>query len=610
MRSITFSECSNTLRLPENELQLLAGALDSHLQRRDARPRQPRHFVVLEVLDVLEEERLAVFRRESGERPADGVVPLRALGRAGERSAGEGRVVPHEQPPAPRRTRAGGPAPVDQDTVQPRAEPLRNVAAGERAIPANEGVLQCLLRVFAISEHVHGVAAQTVAVACDERSVRTGVAGADPAHQLSVARPHVVYTQRLSHDVTVPRSCDAGQRSRGIWGRAAHDRPRSQMSKRLIPPALAAALLAGGYPAIRMRIDTSRSSVVWKNGSQARVNWQNWSGSEEEPLYALVEYPVNVSTQGAEIIIDFDVGRSFLYNFYGAKEFILMPQIRAINSAATGTIAGSVTSDYTGATRPIANANVTLCGGAACEPPNAYIVATSRSDSAGRYAGAFVRAGSYTVRVEQPDYPFLNPVIVANVTVSAGDTTRLAGSLPKAGSGRGAYVRISGPTSVGVGGTISLNAAVGDAGGNPVVNPAASWASSNSAIAQVTGVGDTASVIGRAAGYATITAASGQLSDTLRVQVLGSAAPVASVTVVPASASLAVGDSVGFRAELRDAAGALLTDRAVSWVSSDRTVISGYPYGPQALVRPRAAGGALLRATSEGKTGQATITVH
>src|SRR2546427_10754463 len=118
MRSITFSECSNTLRLSENELQLLAGALDSHLQRRDARSRQPRHFVVLEVLDVLEQERLAVFRRESGERPADGVVPLRALGRAGKRSAVEGRVVPHEQPPAPRRTRAGGPAPVDQDTVR------------------------------------------------------------------------------------------------------------------------------------------------------------------------------------------------------------------------------------------------------------------------------------------------------------------------------------------------------------------------------------------------------------------------------------------------------------------------------------------------------------
>jgi len=369
-------------------------------------------------------------------------------------------------------------------------------------------------------------------------------------------------------------------------------------------------LPAGQYHAIRMTIDTSLSSVVWNSGLRARVNWQNWSGSTEEPLYALVEYPVNVPTDGAEIVIDFDVGRSFLYNFYGTNEFILMPQIRAINSAATGTIAGSVTSDYTGATRPIANANVTVCGSAACDPPNAYVVATSRSDSTGRYTIAFVRAGSYTVRVEQPDYPFLNPVIVADVTVTRGGTMELAVSLPKAGSGGGGYVRISGPSSVGVGGTISLRAAVGDAAGNPVSNPSVSWTSSNSGIAQVSGVGDTASVMGRQAGYATITAVSGQLSDTLGVQVVGSSAPVASVTVVPGSANLAIGDSVGFRAELRDSTGTLLTDRAVSWFATDSTVINVYPYGAQALVRPRAAGSASLRATSEGKTGQATITVH
>src|SRR5438876_1505398 len=68
-------------------------------------------------------------------------------------------------------------------------------------------------------------------------------------------------------------------------------------------------LPAGQYHAIRMTIDTSLSSVVWNSGLRARVNWQNWSGSTEEPLYALVEYPVNVPTDGAEIVIDFDVGR-------------------------------------------------------------------------------------------------------------------------------------------------------------------------------------------------------------------------------------------------------------------------------------------------------------
>src|SRR3989442_7557815 len=145
MRSITLSECSNTLRLPENDLQLLAGALDPHLQRRNPRAGQLRHLLVLQVLDVFEEERLAVFRRESGERPPDGVVPLRALGRAGKPSTVEGRVVPHEQSPAPRRARAGGPAPVDQDAVQPRAEPPRIAAPRDPAIPADAGGLHRLL---------------------------------------------------------------------------------------------------------------------------------------------------------------------------------------------------------------------------------------------------------------------------------------------------------------------------------------------------------------------------------------------------------------------------------------------------------------------------------
>ena len=67
--------------------------------------------------------------------------------------------------------------------------------------------------------------------------------------------------------------------------------------------------------------------------------------------------------------------------------------------AATGSIAGTVTSDYTGQTRPIVNANVTVCGGnSTCEPPYAYVVATGRTDSAGHYKVAFLRSGSYTVR--------------------------------------------------------------------------------------------------------------------------------------------------------------------------------------------------------------------
>src|SRR5437867_3737315 len=159
-------------------------------------------------------------------------------------------------------------------------------------------------------------------------------------------------------------------------------------------------LPAGQYQAIRMTIDTSRSSIIWSGGAKAPVNWQNFSGSDEMPLFALVEYPVDVPTAGAEIVIDFDVGRSFLYDFNGTREFTFIPQLRAINSAAAGAIAGRVTTPSIEGDQPVRNASITVCGSAACDPPNANVVATGRSNDTGYYKVAFLRPGTYTVRIE------------------------------------------------------------------------------------------------------------------------------------------------------------------------------------------------------------------
>ena len=372
-------------------------------------------------------------------------------------------------------------------------------------------------------------------------------------------------------------------------------------------------LAAGQYHAIRMTIDTSQSSILWNNGSKAAVNWQNWSGSNEEPLYAIVEYPVDVPSDGAEIVIDFDVGRSFLYNFRGTNEFILAPQLRAINSAATGSIAGTVTSDYSGQTRPIANANVTVCGSSSsCDPPYAYVVATGRTDAAGHYKVAFLRSGSYTVRFEQPDYPFLAPVTTSAVEVRVGQTTTLSASLPKAGSG-GAYIHISGPSSVGVGGRLYLYAAVGDSNGNPVYNAKVTWTSSDTTVAAFLFSSDsTAAVLqGRQAGLTTIYASSGGLTDTHPVQVVA-LGPVATVSVLPDSASVTLGDSgVLLQAVLRDSAGNVL-NRGASWYSPDSLVLDVPPCGDCSgeRVRGRATGVGTVFATRDGKTGRATITVH
>jgi Domain of unknown function (DUF4382)/Carboxypeptidase regulatory-like domain/Bacterial Ig-like domain (group 2) len=366
---------------------------------------------------------------------------------------------------------------------------------------------------------------------------------------------------------------------------------------------------SGQYHAVRMTIDTGQSSITWNDAAQhpAQVNWHGWS-----TIYALVEYPVDVATQGADIVLDFDIGRSFLFNFYGNYEFDFTPNLRAINSAAAGAIAGVVTD---ASKQPVPNAQVSVFRTFCCQTADSttsYLEATGRSDQSGHYTVAFLPPGTYSVTIEEPFMPWLQAVVTPNVQVTGGDTTTLSVVLPSAASGGGAYLRISGPTSVGVGGRVTLFAAVGDSSGHPVANPSVTWTTSNPPVASVTGVGDTASVTGKASGATTITATSGGVSDTLTVQVVGSSAPVATVTVVPATVTAAIGDSLNFRAELRDSTGNLLYDRSVSWFTADSTKIELQTFGGSAfaLAWARAVGTAVLRATSEGKSGQATITVH
>jgi hypothetical protein len=368
-------------------------------------------------------------------------------------------------------------------------------------------------------------------------------------------------------------------------------------------------LPAGQYHAVRMTIDTTQSSITWNDAAQhpAQVNWHGWS-----TIYAFVEYPVRVATQGADIVLDFDIGRSFLFNFNGNYEFDFTPQLRAINSAAAGAIAGTVTQGSGGTTSPVSNAQISVYASYPGQPDSiGYLEATGRSDQTGQYKVGFLPPGRYFVKIEEPFIPSLESVVTPNVDVRAGETATVSVLLPQAGAGH-AYIHISGQNQVGVGGTIFLYAAVGDANGDPTY-PAITWTSSDTLVAVVTARTDTveAMVTGRQAGVATIYATTGALTDSLTVHVvaLGS---VATVTIVPASATVTVGDSgVFLEAVLRDSAGHALGGGA-SWFSSDTTLVFVYPCGSCSGDRAlgRARGTATVSATSQGKTGQATITVH
>jgi hypothetical protein len=375
-------------------------------------------------------------------------------------------------------------------------------------------------------------------------------------------------------------------------------------------------LSAGAYKALRVVINADSSSILWSGNVPAAVDWQEWNGPEV-PLYALIESPVAVPLEGADIVIDFDVGRSFLYDYFGVKEFVLTPWLRAVNAAATGALAGTVTSNLYGATQPLQNVNVTVYQGDSTQSLATWAtVATGHTDAQGRYRIAYLRPGTYVVRFEEPIIPALRPATYGSVTVTQGATTALPGFLAKSTTTT-AGVHLSGAASIGVGGVGGFSAWVLDSTGNPVASAVVTWAVSDTSVAAIGGDstyagGSAAFLVGKQPGWVTLTATSGASADSVLVQVVGQPAPVASVVLTPSDTTLAVGDSVEFRAVLRDSTGTEIAGEvAVSWSISDSTVVRlTWSSGRYALVRPVGPGTAVLQALVQGKAGTSTLTVH
>jgi len=107
-------------------------------------------------------------------------------------------------------------------------------------------------------------------------------------------------------------------------------------------------------------------------------------------------------------------------------------------------------------------------------------------------------------------------------------------------------------------------------------------------------------------GTLNVNAVFGALSNVVKgTTTSGAVAPVASVTLSPASANLAVGAAQQLAATLQDAAGNTLTGRTVTWASSAPAVATVNAGG---LVTAVSAGSATITATSEGVQDTASVT--
>lgn len=152
-----------------------------------------------------------------------------------------------------------------------------------------------------------------------------------------------------------------------------------------------------------------------------------------------------------------------------------------------------------------------------------------------------------------------------------------------------------------VGQSLQLTAVTEDSAGRPLTGRLVEWTSSAPAVVTVSSTGI---VHALASGSATIAARSEARSATSVITT--SLLPASAVTVAPGSATVAVGQRVQLTARVLDSAGAQLAGRTVSWTSDQPGVATVAQDGQVTAV---AVGRATITATSEGKTGQATIDV-
>lgn len=395
---------------------------------------------------------------------------------------------------------------------------------------------------------------------------------------------------------------------------------------------------------VRVVVNTSLSSVSRADGSLFPVNW---GGSGEMTIHAVVEaslglYPPSVQHR---LVIDFDVGRSFVKQD-GPPLLHFIPWIRALDDAGSSVVTGVVSADADGDGQyaPLPHAAVTVLHG----NPNLaahswYKVATGRTDAEGRYRVAFILPGEYVVRIEPVGVPAvgcldsLGVIIGSDTTVDVrlppppglcAQETSGGGGLDSTGTPTGGPVesvtlRIgtpSGTTSVQTCDSVPLDAELRDASGQLLVGRRIDWTVSVP-IALELGRKWGAHVLLRAVrpGSATVTATSEARSASVTFTVSGPACgtspagsgPVAKVTIHPVTVLAWPGDSVGLYAGLVNAQDQPLYDRAVSWSSSDTTVV-GFRglFGQSALLHLKRPGTATIEAMSETKVGTATVVVR
>jgi len=175
----------------------------------------------------------------------------------------------------------------------------------------------------------------------------------------------------------------------------------------------------GIYQSFRLILDTSKSSITLADGSTQPISFPS---AGQSGLKVKLDEPVEVTEGGSTLILDFDVGRSFVMRGNRpANGFNFKPVIRAV-AQLTGSVSGSVRANSaTGAVVPNAAVEVLPAGSAL--DYSGDIVRSGSTDAEGKFTIAFLQPGTYALRATPPSTSGFKPALLSGVVITSGHAT-------------------------------------------------------------------------------------------------------------------------------------------------------------------------------------------
>jgi hypothetical protein len=159
-------------------------------------------------------------------------------------------------------------------------------------------------------------------------------------------------------------------------------------------------------------------------GAQALVRLR--TRMRKSGIKIMLDEPFNVTDGTTTLLVDFDVGRSFVMrgNSISQNGLLFKPVIHATTQQNTGTITGSVRADNaSGAGIAGATVEVLKAGTPLNDTQSNNVVRTGVTDASGNFTLAFIPAGTYVVRATPTVASGYKPALLTGgAVVTTGNT--------------------------------------------------------------------------------------------------------------------------------------------------------------------------------------------